>query len=54
MVKSEGFLVPPLVLSTLVITLKKVLDPGGVVGISGGPGRILSFWARVFFFAAYP
>lgn len=29
MVKSEGFLVPPLVLSTLVITLKNVLDPGG-------------------------
>jgi hypothetical protein len=31
MVKSEGFLVPPLVLSTLVITLKKVVDPGGGV-----------------------
>src|SRR5215831_2534229 len=29
MVKSEGFLVPPLVLSTLVITLKNVVDPGG-------------------------
>jgi len=27
-VKSEGFLVPPLVLSTLVITLKNVVDPG--------------------------
>jgi hypothetical protein len=31
MVKSEGFLVPPLVLSTLVITLMKVVDPGRVV-----------------------
>ena len=30
-VKSEGFLVPPLVLSTLVITLKNVVDPGGGV-----------------------
>src|SRR5205823_5570965 len=29
MVKSEGFLVPPLVLSTLVITLKNVVAPGG-------------------------
>ncbi|PWU80590.1 MAG: hypothetical protein DLM72_11400 [Candidatus Nitrosopolaris wilkensis] len=27
-VKSEGFLVPALVLSTLVITLKNVVDPG--------------------------
>jgi hypothetical protein len=27
-VKSEGFLVPPLVLSTLVKTLKNVVDPG--------------------------
>jgi len=27
-VKSEGFLVPPLVLSTLVITFKNVVDPG--------------------------
>ena len=31
MVKSEGFLVPPLVLSTWVITLKKVVDPSGEV-----------------------
>ena len=30
-VKSEGFLVPPIVLSTLVITLKNVVDPGGGV-----------------------
>jgi hypothetical protein len=30
-VKSEGFLVPPLVLSTLVTTLRNVLDPGGGV-----------------------
>jgi hypothetical protein len=29
MAKSEGFLVPPLVLSTLVITLKNVVAPGG-------------------------
>ena len=28
-VKSEGFLVPPLVLSTLVITLKNVVATGG-------------------------
>ena len=28
MVKSEGFLVPPLVLSTLVITFKNVVAPG--------------------------
>ena len=34
MVKSEGFLVPPLVLSTLVITLKNVVAPGGG---DGGP-----------------
>ena len=27
-VKSEGFFVPPLVLSTLVKTLKNVVDPG--------------------------
>ena len=32
-VKSEGFLVPPLVLSTLVITLKNVVDPGGEVNL---------------------
>jgi hypothetical protein len=31
MVKSDGFLVPPLVLSTLVMTLKNVVDPGGGV-----------------------
>jgi hypothetical protein len=31
MVKSEGFLVPPLVLSTLVTTSKNVVDPGGGV-----------------------
>jgi hypothetical protein len=30
-VKSEGFLVPPLVLSTLVTTFKNVVDPGGGV-----------------------
>ena len=30
-VKSEGFLVPPLVLSTLVTTFKNVVDPGGEV-----------------------
>jgi hypothetical protein len=28
-VKSEGFLVPPLLLSTVVITLKNVVAPGG-------------------------
>ena len=30
-VKSDGFFVPPLVLSTFVITLKNVVDPGGGV-----------------------
>ena len=30
-VKSEGLLVPPLVLSTLVTTFKNVVDPGGGV-----------------------
>ena len=30
-VKSDGFLVPPLELSTLVTTLKNVVDPGGGV-----------------------
>ena len=27
-VKSDGFLMPPLLLSTLVMTFKKVMDPG--------------------------
>jgi hypothetical protein len=34
MVKSEGLLVPPLVLSTLVMTFKNVVAPGGG---EGGP-----------------
>lgn len=29
MIKSDDFFVPPLVLSTLVITLRNVVDPGG-------------------------
>ena len=33
MVKSEGFLVPPLLLSTFVMTFKNVVDPGAGIGV---------------------
>lgn len=37
MVKSEGFLVPPLVLSTFVITFRNVDDPIGDVELLAEP-----------------